>query len=191
MAPMSSAEFTPLLQIARRAIEAAARGSAWQPDATGFAPVLARPGACFVTLMRATQLRGCIGTLEPVRPLFEDAARNAVAAAIRDRRFPPLDTRELDEVSVEISVLGPQSAILAASRAELLAALVPGEDGLIITEGPHCATFLPSVWAQLPDPEAFLGRLLEKAGLDARYWSPQLRTTRYRTHSVREHQVPA
>ena len=136
--------------------------------------------------MQQTRLRGCIGSLEPCRPLFEDTAVNAAAAAVRDPRFEPLKPGELDSVRIEISVLGPPSMLAAASRAELLAMLVPGEDGLIVADRLHRATFLPTVWAQLPEPEAFLGRLLEKAGLRPDHWSPQLRFSRYRTRSLHE-----
>ena len=66
------------------------------------------------------------------------------------------------------------------SEAELLQALVPGEDGLIIAEGQHRATFLPQVWEQLPQPAQFVQQLKAKAGLPQNYWSPRLRVQRYR-----------
>ena len=62
---------------------------------------------------------------------------------------------------------------------DLLAVLRPAEDGLILEEGRHHATFLPSVWESLPEPAEFLLHLKRKAGLPADYWSPELRFLRY------------
>ncbi|MBZ5529500.1 MAG: AmmeMemoRadiSam system protein A, partial [Acidobacteriia bacterium] len=70
-------------------------------------PWLAEQGACFVTLTRHGELRGCIGTLEAHRPLLHDVKANAVAAAFRDPRFPPLTSDELPHIAVEVSLLTP------------------------------------------------------------------------------------
>ena len=136
-----------------------------------FAAKLWRPGASFVTLKLDGQLRGCIGSLSPERPLARDVASNAFAAAFSDPRFPALRGEELDRLDIEISVLGPTRPMGVGSEAELLAALRPGTDGLILVCGSHRATFLPQVWAQLPEPQKFLDQLKQKAGLDANYWS--------------------
>jgi AmmeMemoRadiSam system protein A len=140
-----------------------------------------RPGATFVTLRRAGQLRGCIGSLEARRPLAVDVAQNAVAAATRDPRFPALQPDEEADLEVKISVLTPPEPLAVASRDELVAAIRPGTDGLLIEAGRHRGTFLPAVWEQLPTVDDFLDQLWIKAGLEPRTWPANLRVARYRS----------
>jgi len=137
----------------------------------------------FVTLKQTTALRGCIGSLEPSRCLIEDVAHNAFAAAFRDPRFPPLQNRELDSLSIEISVLGQREPVKFDSERELIDVLRPGIDGLVLQDGQFRGTFLPSVWESLPQPEVFLQQLKMKAGLPAGYWSDTLAVWRYTTES--------
>src|SRR3546814_2273711 len=93
---------------------------------------------CFVSLYGGDgDLRGCIGSLAAERPLAEEAARIAADAAFRDPRFAPLSAAELAGFRLEISVLTPLLPLPAGSRAELLAALVPGHDGLLLRAGRH------------------------------------------------------
>ena len=80
---------------------------------------LARPGAAFVTLHVGGELRGCIGTSASRRPLWEVVDDMATAAATRDPRFPPITARDLDDLSVEISVLSPERVIHDASEIEI------------------------------------------------------------------------
>ena len=148
---------------------------------TDYPTALQAAGATFVTLERQGQLRGCIGTLVAHRPLVVDVVENAFAAAFRDPRFAPLRADELADLSLHISLLTPPVAMQFDSEADLLAQLRPGEDGLILSDGGRRGTFLPSVWAQLPDPLQFLRHLKQKAGLPADYWSPTLQVSRYRT----------
>lgn len=151
--------------------------------------VLQHQGASFVTLKRRDgSLRGCIGTLEARQPLVADIAEHAYAAAFRDPRFPPLTARELEAVTVELSILSTPEPLTVTSEAELLATLEPGKDGLILEDGVHRATFLPSVWESLPEPRDFVRELKGKAGLPAEYWSPTLTAKRYRTQSFSEHE---
>lgn len=142
-------------------------------------PALDAPGATFVTLTRDGDLRGCIGSLEARRPLRDDVHANAVAAAFRDPRFPPLAAFELDATQVEVSLLTASVPIEAADEAALLGALVPGVDGVILEYGRHRATFLPQVWTSLGEPRNFLDALKRKAGLAPDFWHPQLRVSRY------------
>lgn len=153
-------------------------------DLAQLPPELGAPGASFVTLHRRGELRGCMGSLEPRRPLAEDVAGNARAAAYFDPRFPPVEPAELAELELEISVLGTARPLPAASEAELVAALRPGVDGLVLHEGPRRATFLPSVWSQLPDPAQFVRQLKRKAGLAPDHWSPTLRFERYEVEEI-------
>ena len=151
-----------LLALARGAIEEALGISRGGIAAETW---LREPGATFVTLRAGADLRGCIGSLEPHRALGDDVAANAVAAALRDPRFPPVRRYELDALTVEVSLLGPAEAIAFRDRADLAAQLRPGDDGLILECGTRRATFLPQVWDALPDPDDFLDELLRKAGI--------------------------
>jgi MEMO1 family protein len=150
-----------LLGIARAAIEARLFGNAHTMDA----PWLRRNGATFVTLTRDGELRGCIGSLEAHRPLGDDVAQNAVGAAFRDPRFTPMSAEEWPSVRVEVSLLSAPKPMRFADEADLLAQIRPGEDGLIVECDGRRATFLPQVWATLPDKRQFLAHLLHKAGL--------------------------
>lgn len=135
--------------------------------------------ATFVTLHKNDQLRGCIGMLEPVRPLAEDVAQNAFAAAFSDHRFSPVQQQELEQLDIHISILGTPEEILFESEEDLVAQLRPEIDGLIMEAGRHRGTFLPSVWAQLPKPRDFLNHLKIKSGLPETYWSESIRIKRY------------
>jgi AmmeMemoRadiSam system protein A len=155
-----------------------------EPSVEG--PWLREDGACFVTLRRGAELRGCIGTILPHRPLIEDLKGNTVAAATRDPRFPPLTREELDLTTIQVSLLSPLRRMEFDGEADLLQQLRPGIDGLVLEFGHHRGTFLPSVWNELPDPARFVGQLKRKAGLGADFWSPELRIRRYSTESWSE-----
>jgi AmmeMemoRadiSam system protein A len=175
-----------LVFIARRAIGA-------KLGLAGEAPprhqALAAPGATFVTLFRGEQLRGCIGSLRALRPLHDDVRENAIGAAFRDPRFPPLALNEFDSTSVEVSVLSPSTSFRFASEEELLARLRPEIDGVSLEYGAHRATFLPQVWATLSDPRTFLAELKLKAGLAADFWSAQLTVGLYQVTKWKESEI--
>lgn len=139
--------------------------------------------ATFVTLEKHGQLRGCIGMLEAHRPLIEDIAYNSYAAAFSDPRFPPLTEDELKDLSIHLSILSPAEAISCLSETDLIKQLRPGIDGLILDDGRHRATFLPSVWESLSNPTDFVQQLKIKAGLPVNYWSDDLHAYRYSTES--------
>ena len=139
--------------------------------------------ATFVTLEKQGQLRGCIGMLEAHRPLIEDIAYNSYAAAFSDPRFPPLSEDELNDLSIHLSILSPAESIPCHSEADLIKQLRPDIDGLILDDGRHRATFLPSVWESLSNPADFVQQLKIKAGLPANYWSDDLHAYRYSTES--------
>lgn len=126
---------------------------------------LDQPGATFVTLKRHGTLRGCIGSLEARRALRRDVEENALAAAFRDPRFPPLVACEWDGLALSVSVLSPSRRVAFEDEESLLAGLRPGRDGLILERDGRRGTFLPQVWSQLPDPVDFLRHLERKAGL--------------------------
>jgi len=162
-----------VLAIARSAISEALGLSL-----NGFTPYrnsfLQEKGACFITLKINGVLRGCIGSLEAYRPLFEDIYANAVAAALHDPRFPPMRAEELGKVRIEASLLSPLQRLEAGSEPEAMTALEPGRDGVVFQYGDQKATFLPQVWEQLPDVRQFLAQLRLKAGLPADFWHPDV-----------------
>ena len=173
-----------LATIARQAVVAAAKREPYAPAGEWIAGRLAEPGASFVTLRSAGELRGCIGSLAARRALGVDVAETARAAALSDRRFAPVAAHELARLTIELSLLTPPEPFAVGSRAALLAALTPGVDGLVLEEHGHRATFLPAVWTQLPDPESFVLHLERKAGLAPGSWSAARRCFRYRSESI-------
>jgi len=182
---MNSPDRQTLLRVAREAVvEGVRRGVPWLPDPQDYPASLRDPGATFVTLHVDGELHGCVGSLEPARPLVVDIAHNAFAAAFHDPRFPSLEKAELDALELHIALLGPLQALEVASEAELVARLRPGVDGLLLEEGPHRGTFLPAVWQGLPEPEDFVRALKRKAGLAPDHWSDAVRVWRYEAESI-------
>ena len=146
-------------------------------------PLLAARRASFVTLEIDGRLRGCIGSLRPHLPLATDVVVNACKAATADPRFPPMTEADLARVALHVSILSHARPIACANEAELLRALHPDVDGLIIRDGQRQSLFLPSVWSSLPDPRNFLRQLKQKAGMAADHWSPQFRAWRFATEA--------
>ncbi|MGC9396185.1 MAG: AmmeMemoRadiSam system protein A [Anaerolineae bacterium] len=185
--PLTSEEGHYLLALARATIAKAvgAKSSSILPDPP---PRLTAPGAAFVTLRtQRGDLRGCIGSLEARRPLIEDVRENAIAAALRDPRFPPVKATELDNIVVEVSVLTAPEPLDFDGPDDLLRKLRPNIDGVLIERGWNRATFLPQVWEQLPSPEDFLGNLCYKAGLPPNAWRwPDLKVSIYQVQKFEE-----
>ncbi|MCK9201909.1 MAG: AmmeMemoRadiSam system protein A [Gallionella sp.] len=165
-----------LLHLARAAIGRELGFRSHDLPRTGW---LEEPGATFVTLMLDGQLHGCIGTLEACRPLIDDVCQNAVSSAFRDPRFPPLTKEEFADLLVEVSLLSKPQLISHSSEEDALAQLNPCRDGVIFECGRHRATYLPQVWAQLPDPKSFIANLKNKAGLPSDFWSDDVRLSHY------------
>lgn len=175
-----------LLSIARAAI---AESFGVESSAVNeLSPWLQQAGACFVTLTQYGQLRGCIGSLAPYRPLLLDVKANAQAAAFHDPRFPPLTLAELPHTVVEVSLLSPMQMMYFTSEQDALAQLRPSVDGIVFEYGAHRSTFLPQVWEQLPKPADFMAHLKLKAGLAAGFWESQVKLYRY---TVNKWQEPA
>lgn len=124
----------------------------------------------FVTLTIKNQLRGCMGCLTPSETILEGIQRNAINAAFNDPRFSPLTTAELNEATIEVSILTNPIQLEYTDGSDLRNKLRPHVDGVIIGKGMARATFLPQVWEQLPSPEDFLSHLCRKAGLSPDEW---------------------
>jgi len=174
-----------LIGIARHAI-AAELGLANGAAERG---ALQRPGATFVTLFYCGELRGCIGSLRATRDVGLDVHENAVAAAFRDPRFPPLTSNEFEATSVEVSLLSPLESARFDTEDELRARLRPGIDGVTLELDDHRATFLPQVWEALPEPREFLAALKHKAGLPVDFWSPRLNVALYQVTKWKESEL--
>jgi AmmeMemoRadiSam system protein A len=110
----------------------------------------------------------------------------AFNAAFRDPRFPRLNTSEMADTRIEISVLSQMEPLAVTDRTSLLNQLCPQVDGLLLEDGGYRSTFLPKVWEKISDPEEFLQQLLFKAGLSPDYWSETIRFQRYHTISFGE-----
>ena len=180
---MSTDKGQILLPLARSAI---ARQLGQTASAPAEALWLQEPGATFVTLTQAGELRGCIGTLQAHRSLLQDVQANAVAAAFQDPRFRPLSLAELNSTRVEVSLLSPSERIDFESEQHALAQLRPNIDGVIFEYGNNRSTFLPQVWEQLPDPQTFMAHLKHKAGLAPDFWAANIKLARYTVSKWKE-----
>lgn len=140
-------------------------------DLNSFPKQLQEARACFVTLHKQGNLRGCIGSLIARQPLILDVVANAFNSAFHDPRFPGVQAAEIPLLSVDISILTKPILLQVDSEEDLYKKLRPGIDGLILSDQGHRATFLPSVWDQLPDPTSFVTHLKNKAGWPSNYWS--------------------
>ena len=174
-----------LLDVARRSIAAGLdAGGPLAVDPSAFPAALCAVRSSFVTLREAGQLRGCIGSLEASLPLVADVARSAWRAAYRDPRFAPVTAEERAGLEIHVSVLSPAEPLDFRSEEDLLGQLRPHVDGLTFRDGAAYATFLPDVWASLPEPRDFLSHLKQKAGLPASHWSASVQVDRYTTRSI-------
>jgi AmmeMemoRadiSam system protein A len=155
-----------LVEIARSAVIEATSGTRSAVVTIVEAGFPTASGA-FVTLKRDGRLRGCIGTLECRLSLAEEVARVAVSAATEDPRFEPLRASELDDLVVEVSILGPLEPIDPADPD----AFAIGLHGLVVEQGRHRGLLLPQVateWCW--DREMFLSQTCVKAGLPPDGW---------------------
>jgi AmmeMemoRadiSam system protein A len=119
----------------------------------------------FVSLHKAGRLRGCIGYIEPIVPLYQAVIDNAVNAARRDPRFDPLGLDEVGEVDIEISVMTVPRKITDIGEIEV------GRHGLIASQGLSRGLLLPQVATEYGwDRETFLNHVCQKAGLRPDAW---------------------
>ncbi len=142
------------------------------------------PRASFITLTIQNELRGCIGSLQAHEPLLENLIHNTCAAALHDPRFKPVSNQEFDDINIHVSILTTAETMNINTEQELLEQLTPGVDGLILSEGTRSATYLPSVWEQLPDKASFVKQLKLKAGLASDYWSSNIECKNYQCESI-------
>ena len=160
-----------LLQLARETVrEAAVSGQRPKVNASVFPAKLSEIKGCFVTLTEAGQLRGCIGNIFALEPLFQAVVDNAFSAVLQDYRFEPVQPEEVARLEIEISVLTTPQPLKFKSPEDLLTKLQPHRDGVVLNLSGHSATYLPQVWEQLLDKVRFLESLSQKAGSPASAW---------------------
>ncbi len=180
-----------LVRIARKSVEYYFDARELMPTPEGLPTIVYRPGAAFVTIETyeggSRSLRGCIGFIEPVRPLIRSVIEVAVEAAFNDPRFMPMERGELDAVTFEVSVL---SKLEEAPKTmdERLSFVKIGRDGLVVERGIYRGLLLPEVPVEnLWDPETFLSETCIKAGLWPDCWRDErVKVYRFRTATWRE-----
>jgi hypothetical protein len=199
--PMPSNTTTPLNQNQGRALLMLARSTLMErfnreiPDSQRDEmqrclkdPQLQTHCGTFVTLKIDQQLRGCIGSLTGAESIIEGVRTNAISAAFHDPRFRPLRAKELDRIVIEVSVLTEPEPLDYSDAEDLASRLRPNIDGVTIRKGTAGATFLPQVWQQLPQTEAFLSQLCMKAGLAPETWRrDRLDVETYQVQYFEEH----
>ena len=161
---LSLAEKKELLQLARLAIEKFILEKKILNYQTQDSKLLTKKGA-FVTLKKSGRLRGCIGFIEPVLPLYQTVIQAAIYAAYRDQRFPPVSPEEINHLEIEISVLSPLKKINNPHLIEV------GKHGLFISKGNRSGLLLPQIpvennWSR----NTFLQQACLKAGLPQNAW---------------------
>jgi len=161
---LSPDEKEELLGLARQAVRAFVEDGRTVQYETE-APNLLGPKGAFVTLKKHGDLRGCIGYIEPVFPLYETVIRTAIFAATQDQRFPPVTREELADLEFEISVLTTPEKIDSPGRVAV------GRHGLVISRGENRGLLLPQVAVENGwDRETFLAQACVKAGLPPDAW---------------------
>ena len=116
--------------------------------------------------------------------LVSAAATYAVKAAFADPRLPSVTVADYVHMSIKVSVLSPLEDLDVDGYDELRDAVEPGVDGLVVAAGRRGATFLPSVWDQLPGVDEFLDALWRKGGFAPSAWPHGTRIQRYRTDEI-------
>lgn len=153
-----------LLETARQAIIHQVRQQDFQPEPTAVESLNVCSG-CFVTIKQNGHLRGCIGNFQSQQPLYREVATMAVAAASQDPRFPPMGEEELDNFSLEITVLSPLEKISDTSE------IAVGKHGIYIIKGHNRGVLLPQVAIEYDwNRETFLQQTCVKAGLTEDSW---------------------
>ena len=163
-----------LFDLVRSSIERGLAGKQALPE--GELPVppegtLRQNMGAFVTLHLKGELRGCVGLMQPVVPLYVAVAAMAYAAAFQDRRFPPLTAAEWPDVSFEISILGPTSPCPDINLIEL------GKHGILLESRGRTAVFLPQVPVEQGwSVKGTLEQLCRKAALPPGTWRDRTAT---------------
>lgn len=156
-----------LLQLSREALRSFLRSGDFKPDLGKYkiTPNLERKAGVFVTLTKRGELRGCIGYVEGREAIWKAVIENTQNSAFEDPRFPPVKMKEIDDISIEISVMTPLRPIKSIDEIQV------GKHGLVIRKGWHSGLLLPQVAVEWRwDREEFLRHICLKAGLPEDAW---------------------
>ena len=181
---LTKTEKEALLRIARKSVETAVRNGKPYECSAGGLEALERERGAFVTLIEHKELRGCIGYVSPVKPLYLTVRDVAMMAALRDRRFHPVRVEELGNLEYGISVLSPLRRVRDIQEIRI------GQHGLLIHSGGHEGLLLPQVASESKwDRSTFLKEVCYKAGLPPREWqNPDADLFRFTALVFGEHQ---
>ncbi len=163
-APLTKSQRARLLSLAKDAVMSYVKYN--KPPAVNVkdARLLAN-GAAFVTINRNGRLRGCIGNIQPIMPLYQSVIRNAVGACSRDQRFKPMTSEELKDMDVEVTVLSPLEPMGDIEDVKI------GKHGLYLVNGNNAGILLPQVAGEYGwDAKTFLKQVSIKAGLSEDAW---------------------
>ena len=162
--PLTETEKKSLLAIARQAIIATVAEEELPTLKTGSGALQEKRG-CFVTIKMNNQLRGCIGTFLAEHPLCRTVQEMAVSAATRDPRFYPMKMTDLDDFTIEISVLSPLHEIQSIDEIRV------GVHGIYLEKNYSRGVLLPQVATEYGwDRDSFLAQTCIKAGLRPHDW---------------------
>ncbi|NMB67077.1 AmmeMemoRadiSam system protein A [Candidatus Woesearchaeota archaeon] len=156
-----------LIRLARSAILSTLENKPLEIDKT-IKEKFSEKKSCFVTLTLNGELRGCIGSLTPTKPLWKEVIENSINAAFNDFRFLPLSKKEFNELKIEISILSELEKIEYISLEDLFKKIK--NKGVFIRHNGFSATYLPQVWNEIKSPLTFLSSLCKKAGLSSDFW---------------------
>ncbi len=162
---LSQEEKDALLQLARKSVETAVgEGKLYSAPVPKLDALLLDRGA-FVTINEKGELRGCIGYVSPMAPLYSTVRDVAAFAAVRDPRFPPVRPNELRDLHYEVSVLSPMRRVKDVKDVQV------GTHGLLVKKGRYEGVLLPQVPVEQHwDRRTFLDGVCEKAGLPRTCW---------------------
>jgi AmmeMemoRadiSam system protein A len=144
-------------------------------------PALREKRGVFVTLRNNDILRGCIGYIEPIKPLYEAVILNTINAATRDERFEPVEPAELENLTIDLSVISPLSPIQTPDEIRL------GVDGVMMEKENTRSLFLPQVAVEQDwNVGQLLTQLSLKAGLPKDAWKKGAKFFTFTTESFSE-----
>lgn len=149
----------PLVQLARKTIEAYVRTGKMIGPPEELTPEMKEKAGVFVSLHREGDLRGCIGTFAPTTDnVAQEVIRNAIEASTRDPRFPPMTADELDDLEISVDVLSQPEAIDSKE------VLDPSRYGCIVKAGGRRGLLLPDL-PGVDTPEEQISICKQKAGI--------------------------
>lgn len=166
---LSESDGIILLKLARETLYAEFNGKKLRLDESLKERYCEKNGA-FVTIHLNGRLRGCIGYIERIFPLWECISKAAEAAAFSDSRFAPLTKQEFDKIDIEISVLTSPEEIICA-KGEIPRHIHIGQDGLIVEKCHSRGLLLPQVFIEYESsPKGAIEMTCMKAGLPKDAW---------------------